>query len=120
MWGTSVVSKGIWMFESEGQLVAQSLLVDSAMTGCERALEASENGFMEADGVVSFHAELPASLQAAMAGFIERYPNWDQYRLIQAALAGFLVQNGVDSRPITRLYIGNMFCSNSFIQGSEA
>ncbi len=62
-------------------------------------------------GVVSFQSELPLSLRDAMAGFIEKYPNWDQYRLIQAALAGFLVQNGVNSRAITRLYVGNMFGS---------
>lgn len=67
--------------------------------------------------VVSFHAELPQSLQQAMTSFIERYPNWDQYRLIQAALAGFLVQNGVESREITRLYVGNMFRRQSLLQG---
>ena len=69
------------------------------------------------DGVVSFQAELPLPLQEAMAGFIETCPNWDQYRLIKAALAGFLVQNGVDSREITRLYVANMFRSNSLMQG---
>ena len=69
------------------------------------------------DSVVSFHAELPLPLQQAMASFIERYPNWDQYRLVQAALAGFLVQNGVESREITRLYVGNMFSRQSFLQG---
>ncbi|KZR63228.1 hypothetical protein PMIT1306_01713 [Prochlorococcus sp. MIT 1306] len=69
------------------------------------------------DGVVSFQAELPQPLQEAMAGFIETCPNWDQYRLIKAALAGFLVQNGVDSREITRLYVANMFRSDSLMQG---
>lgn len=69
------------------------------------------------DSVVSFHAELPLPLQQAMASFIERYPNWDQYRLVQAALAGFLVQNGVESREITRLYVGNMFSRQSLLQG---
>ncbi len=73
-----------------------------------------ENLFDDENGIVSFQAELPVPLQDAMASFIERYPNWDQYRLIQAALAGFLVQNGVESRPITRLYIGNMFGCQSF------
>ena len=68
-------------------------------------------------GVVSFQAELPLPLQEAMAGFIETCPNWDQYRLIKAALAGFLVQNGVDSREITRLYVANMFRSDSLMQG---
>ena len=69
------------------------------------------------DGVVSFQAELPLPLQEAMAGFIETCPNWDQYRLIKAALAGVLVQNGVDSREITRLYVANMFRSDSLMQG---
>ncbi len=59
--------------------------------------------------VVSFQTELPVPLQLAMKGFIEQYPNWDQYRLIQAALSGFLVQHGVESREITRLYVTNMF-----------
>ena len=63
--------------------------------------------------VVSFQADLPIALQKAMTKFIERYPNWDQYRLIQAALAGFLVQNGVVSRSITRLYVGKMFSCES-------
>ncbi len=69
------------------------------------------------DGLVSFQTELPCALQESMRSFIEKHPNWDQYRLIQAALAGFLVQNGVDSRNITRLYIGNMFGSQSLLNG---
>ena len=68
--------------------------------------------------VVSFISEVPAPLKEAMTVFIEDHPNWDQYRLIQAALAGFLVQNGVESREITRLYIGNMFRSESLIKGA--
>ena len=71
------------------------------------------------DSIISFHAQLPGSLKKAMNGFLERYPNWDQYRLIQAALAGFLVQNGMTSREITRLYIGNMFASNSLLKGNQ-
>ena len=50
---------------------------------------------LEKRGVVSFYSELPVPIKVAMTNFIEKYPNWDQYRLIQAALAGFLVQNGV-------------------------
>ena len=66
------------------------------------------------ESVVSFQADVPVPIQVAMNKFIERYPNWDQYRLIQAALAGFLVQNGVQTRSITRLYVGNMFGLHSF------
>ena len=66
--------------------------------------------------LVSFLSEVPEPIQAAMTVFIENHPNWDQYRLIQAAIAGFLVQNGVESRSITRLYLDKMFCSRSFGQ----
>ena len=66
------------------------------------------------DSLVSFLSEVPPSLKEAMVTFIEDHPNWDQYRLIQAALAGFLVQNGVDSRPINRLYCQNMFSKKAF------
>ncbi len=67
--------------------------------------------------VVSFISEVPAPLKEAMTVFIEDHPNWDQYRLIQAALAGFLVQNGIESRAITRLYLDNMFSRKSSEQG---
>ena len=64
---------------------------------------------MELAGMVSLWAEVPEPLLHSMRGFIEAHPNWDQYRLFQAALAGFLVQNGVQSREITRCYLANLF-----------
>ena len=71
-------------------------------------------GVLESEDVISFQTEIPKPIQEAMKTFIEKHPNWDQYRLLQAALAGFLIQNGISSRLITRLYIGNMFGSHSF------
>ena len=61
------------------------------------------------DEVISFKCELQESLQKAMKKFVEDHPNWDQYRIIQAAIAGFLMQKGFQNRELTRLYIGNMF-----------
>jgi hypothetical protein len=60
-------------------------------------------------GLVSLRAEVPEALLASMRSFIERHPNWDQYRLVQAALAGFLVQNGLQNREVTRCYLANLF-----------
>ena len=64
------------------------------------------------DDVISFKCELQENLQMAMKEFVEEHPNWDQYRIIQAAIAGFLMQKGVQNRNLTRLYIGNMFSMN--------
>ena len=58
---------------------------------------------------VSVRADVPAGLLSSMQVFIESHPNWDQYRLVQAALAGFLVQNGCRSREVTRCYLANLF-----------
>ena len=62
--------------------------------------------------VISFKCELQEILQEAMKKFVEEHPNWDQYRILQAAIAGFLMQKGFQNRDLTRLYIGNMFSMN--------
>ena len=64
------------------------------------------------DEVISFKCELQENLQEAMKKFVEEHPNWDQYRILQAAIAGFLMQKGFQNRDLTRLYIGNMFPMN--------
>ena len=79
----------------------------------ERSLPQS-SGVLDSEEIISFQTEIPKPIQQAMKVYIERHPNWDQYRLLQAALAGFLIQNGISSRLITRLYIGNMFGAHSF------
>ena len=62
--------------------------------------------------VISFKCELQENLQKALSEFVEEHPNWDQYRILQAAIAGFLMQKGFHNRHLTRLYLGNMFSIN--------
>ena len=64
------------------------------------------------EDVISFKCELQENLQNAMNDFVDQHPNWDQYRILQAAIAGFLMQKGFQNRDLTRLYIGNMFSMN--------
>ena len=80
----------------------------------EENMSIQSSGILDSEDVISFQTKIPKTIQEAMQTFIEDHPNWDQYRLIQAALAGFLVQKGISSRLITRLYIGNMFGSQFF------
>ena len=82
------------------------------LTEASRSHELS--GALDSEEIISFQTEIPQPIQQAMKVYIEKHPKWDQYRLLQAALAGFLIQNGISSRLITRLYIGNMFGSHSF------
>ncbi len=70
------------------------------------------------EGMVSLIAEVPEPLLQAMRAFIECHPNWDQYRLFQAALAGFLVQHAAGDREITRCYLANLFPGSGGFQGA--
>ena len=74
----------------------------------ENNLEIYKKNLNSNNEIISFKCELHGNLQRAMNEFIEKHPNWDQYRIIQAAIAGFLMQKGFNDRNLTRLYIGNM------------
>jgi len=87
---------------------ALSASAPRALTAMPEAASASAAGDQDL-GVVSLRADVPEALLGSMRRFIDAHPNWDQYRLFQAALAGFLVQNGVQSRAVTRCYVANMF-----------
>ena len=79
----------------------------------EKITEESET-LSENDDLVSFIEEVPSHLNDAMSIFMDEHPNWDQYRLIQAAISGFLVQKGVSTREINRIYAQSMFCRKAF------
>lgn len=84
-----------------------------------RSLKGERGGEME--GTVSLRAEVPETLLEAMRTFLDHHPNWDQYRLVQAALAGFLVQHGNQDRAVTRCYLANLFPAHrSFDDPSSA
>jgi hypothetical protein len=58
---------------------------------------------------VSVVNEFPEDLYEAMREFISNRPNWDQYRLLQAAVAGFLFQHGCSNRAVSRHYLDGLF-----------
>ena len=64
---------------------------------------------------VSLETELSESLYETMKDFVLRNPTWDQYKLINSALATFLVQNGCTDSSVSEIYINQLFTpSKSF------
>ena len=64
---------------------------------------------------VSLETELSESLYETMKDFVLHNPTWDQYKLINSALATFLVQNGCTDSTVSEIYINQLFTpSNSF------
>lgn len=70
------------------------------------------------EGTVRLSAEVPETLLEAIRAFLDHHPNWDQYRLVQTALAGFLVQHGCQDRAVTRCYLANLFPGNRGFEGA--
>ena len=64
---------------------------------------------------VSLETELSESLYENMKDFVLHNPTWDQYKLINSALATFLVQNGCTDSSVSEIYINQLFTpSKSF------
>ncbi|MEM9153053.1 MAG: DUF2811 domain-containing protein [Cyanobacteria bacterium P01_F01_bin.3] len=58
---------------------------------------------------VSLSVEIPEELQDALQGFLEARTGWEQDRVFGAAIALFLMQNGVNQRQVNRVYLDNVF-----------
>ena len=75
----------------------------------EPNIDDNQKNINRKEEIISFKCDLHENLQRAMIKFVEDHPNWDQYRILQTAIAGFLMQKGFQNRDLTRLYIGKMF-----------
>ena len=62
---------------------------------------------------ISLETELSETLYSSMKDFVLRNPTWDQYKLINSALATFLVQNGCNDSSVTEIYINQLFSPNN-------
>jgi len=60
---------------------------------------------------ISLEAEVPEALFDGMKAFLSNRPDWDQYRVITSALAGFLFQNGCSDQSVTQHYLNGLFVS---------
>ena len=58
---------------------------------------------------VSLETELTETLYKTMKDFVLNNPTWDQYKLINSALATFLVQNGCTDSKVSEIYINQLF-----------
>ena len=71
--------------------------------------EVKKNISMTSNTEVFFETELSETLYSSMKDFVLRNPTWDQYKLINSAIATFLVQNGCSNRSVTELYLNQLF-----------
>jgi len=63
---------------------------------------------------ISLFVELPEALHSSFQGFLDSRPDWDQDRVLSAALALFLLQNRpandrTHDRQTARIYLDSIF-----------
>jgi hypothetical protein len=75
----------------------------------QRCLQQQNDEAPQAAPRISLEAEVPEALFEGMRTFLSKRPDWDQYRVITSALAGFLFQNGCGDRCVAQHYLNGLF-----------
>ncbi|MEM9907944.1 MAG: DUF2811 domain-containing protein [Cyanobacteria bacterium P01_D01_bin.44] len=58
---------------------------------------------------VSLMVEIPEELLDSLQSFLGTHTGWDQDRVVCAAMALFLMQNGMNQRQVSRFYLDSLF-----------
>lgn len=53
--------------------------------------------------------DLPAEISRHLQVFLSERPEWSQARILQSALSLFLLQNGINDKAVSELYLQAMF-----------
>lgn len=62
---------------------------------------------------ISTNIEIPEELHTATQEYLDQHPDWDQGRIVQAALSLFLLQNGAGAEGVNELYLESLFGCDS-------
>ncbi|MDX2096169.1 MAG: DUF2811 domain-containing protein [Leptolyngbyaceae cyanobacterium bins.59] len=58
---------------------------------------------------ISILTEIPEALHESLKQYLESHPDWDQDRVLSAALSLFLLQTGGSDRRTARVYLDSLF-----------
>ena len=61
------------------------------------------------NATVPIFTEIPEALKESLNNYLENHPDWDQNRVLTAALSLFLLQNGESDRRAARVYLETLF-----------
>lgn len=69
--------------------------------------------------IVLIADDLPKEILQHLQIFLLERPGWSQARILQSALSLFLLQNGVNDRAVSRLYLQAMFPNAQIVEGES-
>lgn len=59
---------------------------------------------------------LPETLHQSLNSYLEQHPDWDEHRLITAAISLFLLQNADGDRRVSQVYLEACFAAANLQQ----
>ncbi|MFN6565750.1 hypothetical protein A6770_11975 [Nostoc minutum NIES-26] len=61
------------------------------------------------NATVNIFTELPETLHECLKNYLEQHPDWDEQRVLTAAIALFLLQNTDGDRRVAQVYLETLF-----------
>lgn len=62
--------------------------------------------------------DLPEEITQHLQAFLSQRSGWSEARILQSALSLFLLQNGVNDRAVSQLYLQAMFPDGQVLEGA--
>ncbi|BAZ02836.1 hypothetical protein NIES37_68490 [Tolypothrix tenuis PCC 7101] len=61
------------------------------------------------NATVSIFTEIPSPLHECLQDYLQQHPDWDENRLLTAAVSLFLLQNADSDRLVAQVYLDALF-----------
>ncbi|BBD63100.1 hypothetical protein NIES2109_59500 (plasmid) [Nostoc sp. HK-01] len=61
------------------------------------------------NATVSIFTEIPETLHECLKDYLQQHPEWDENRVLTAAVSLFLLQNADGDRRVAQVYLETLF-----------
>ncbi|MBH8561884.1 DUF2811 domain-containing protein [Nostoc sp. CENA67] len=61
------------------------------------------------NATVSILTQIPSSLHDCLKDYLQQHPDWDENRVLTAAVSLFLLQNADGDRRVAQVYLDTLF-----------
>ncbi len=64
------------------------------------------------NATINIFTEIPSPLHDCLKEYLEQHPDWDEKRVLTAAVSLFLLQNADGDRRVAQVYLETLFHRN--------
>ncbi|WP_341529470.1 DUF2811 domain-containing protein [Nostoc sp. UHCC 0302] len=64
------------------------------------------------NATLNIFTAVPETLHQSLNNYLEQHPDWDEHRILTAAISLFLLQNADGDRRVAQVYLETLFSRN--------